>query len=91
MSLVHYLGFLAGILTSGSAVPQVLQTYRTKQARDLSLGQLILLNLGILLWLIYGLSLNDLPLIVANTFSLVCYLLLVFMKVRYAKRDPVAP
>ena len=32
-------------------------------------------------------SLNDLPLILANTFSIVCYSALIGMKLRYAARD----
>jgi MtN3 and saliva related transmembrane protein len=87
MNLVHYAGFFAGILTSGAAIPQVLQTYRTKHARDISMWQLVLLNFGMLLWLIYGISLNDLPLIYANVFSIACYSSLIAMKLRYAKRD----
>ena len=87
MNPMHYVGFFAGLLTSGAAIPQVLQTYRTKHARDLSMWQLILLNLGMLLWLIYGISINDLPLMIANTFSILCYSLLISMKLRYAKRE----
>lgn len=87
MSLVSLTGLLAGILTSGAAIPQVLKTYRSKQARDISLWQLVLLTLGMLLWLIYGIALNDLPLITANTFSICCYCALVAMKLRYAGRD----
>jgi len=85
--LVHYIGFAAGLLTSGAAVPQVLQTYQTKHARDLSLCQLILLAFGMLLWLIYGLFLGDLPLIIANVFSIVCYTALIAMKLRYDRKD----
>ena len=84
-NLIHYVGFFAGLLTSGAAVPQVCRTYRTKHARDLSMWQLVLLTLGMLLWLIYGISLNDLPLILANTFSIVCYGALIVMKLRYDK------
>ena len=87
---MHYVGFFAGLLTSGAAIPQVFQTYRTKHARDLSMWQLILLNFGMLLWLVYGISLDDLPLIVANTFSICCYTLLICMKLRYAKQDAAA-
>jgi MtN3 and saliva related transmembrane protein len=87
MTLSSSIGFFAGLLTSGAAIPQVLQTYRTKHARDLSMWQLVLLTLGMLLWLIYGISLNDLPLILANLFSIVCYTTLISMKLRYAKRD----
>ena len=87
MNWVPYAGFLAGILTSGAAIPQVLQTYRTKQARDLSMMQLVLLTLGMLLWLIYGVSIKDYPLIIANSFSICCYTSLIVMKLQYAGRD----
>jgi MtN3 and saliva related transmembrane protein len=87
MNLTGSIGFFAGLLTSGAAVPQVLQTYRTKHARDLSMSQLVLLNLGMLLWLIYGLMITDLPLIYANVFSICCYSSLIAMKIRYDRRD----
>ena len=87
MNLIHYIGFFAGLLTSGAAIPQVLQTYRTKHARDLSMSQLVLLTSGMSLWLTYGIFLNDLPLILANVFSIVCYTALIVMKIRYARRD----
>jgi len=90
MNLTPYIGLLAGLLTSGAAIPQVLQTYRTKHARDLSMWQLVLLNLGMALWLVYGIFLNDLPLILANTFSIACYTGLIAMKLRYAARDRAA-
>ena len=87
MNPTPYIGLLAGLLTSGAAIPQVIQTYRTKHARDLSMWQLILLNLGMMLWLAYGISLGDLPLILANIFSIACYTGLIAMKLRYAARD----
>ena len=87
MNEMRFVGFLAGLLTSGAAIPQVFRTYRTKQARGISMWQLVLLNLGMLLWLIYGISLDDFPLIAANIFSLVCYSGLIAMKLRYDRRD----
>ena len=87
MNWISYAGFLAGVLTSGAAIPQVVKTYRTKHARDLSMWQLVLLTLGMLLWLIYGISLNNLPLILANAFSIVCYTALIAMKLSYARRE----
>ena len=88
MNLYTSLGLLAGALTSGAAIPQVVRTFRTKQVRDLSIWQPVLLNVGMLLWLIYGLLISDLPLIIANIFSIACYSWLIVMKVRYAKAQP---
>lgn len=84
---VTYIGLLAGTITTAAAVPQVLRTYRTRQARDISIWQPILLNIGMSLWLSYGLIIGDTPLIVANAFSIVCYSLLIVMKIVYKEDD----
>ena len=87
MTTTPSVGLIAADLTSAAAIPQVLKTYRTKHARDLSMSQLVLLNLGMTLWLVYGISLNDLPLVLANIFSIVCYTTLIAMKLRYAGQE----
>jgi MtN3 and saliva related transmembrane protein len=81
------LGLVAGALTSLAAVPQVVRTYRTKHARDLSIWQPLFLTVGMVLWLVYGLMIHDLPLIAANLFSLACYAVLIIMKIRYDRAD----
>ena len=87
MSGITLLGLVAGTVTTVAAVPQVVKTWRTKHARDISIWQPVLLTVGMTLWLIYGLLLEDLPLIVANSFSIVCYLLLIVMKISYRDGD----
>ena len=69
MNITH-LGLLAGAVTSAAAVPQLVRTYRTRQARDISIWQPVLLNVGMVMWLIYGLAIGDTPLIAANIFSI---------------------
>ena len=77
------LGLLAGALTSCAVIPQVLKAYRSKQVRDLSIWQPVLLVLGMGLWLAYGIMIDDLPLIAANLFSITCNVLLIVMKFLY--------
>jgi len=91
MSAVHYLGFVAGLLTCGAGIPQVILTWRTKRARDLSIWQLLMLDVGVSLWFGYGLLVNDLPLIFANVFSIACYTLLIVMKLRYDRAELIFP
>ncbi len=86
MNIIH-LGLLAGAITTSAAIPQVVRTYRTKHARDISIWQPILLNVGMSLWLIYGIALHDIPLILANAISLVCYSALIVMKLSYREDD----
>lgn len=82
-----WIGLAAGFLTSIAVIPQVFRTWRTRHARDISIWQPLILIAGMLLWLIYGLLLNDLPLIAANSFSISCYLVLLGMKIVYDRRE----
>lgn len=86
MTLTH-LGLVAGAITTSAGIPQVVRAYRTKHTRDISIWQPVLLNIGMALWLVYGVALGDLPLIVANAFSIVCYSALIVMKFRYRDSD----
>jgi len=86
MTITH-LGLLAGAITTAAAIPQVVRTYRTRHARDISIWQPVLLDVGMSLWLIYGIALGDIPLIVANAVSLICYSALIVMKILYRDDD----
>lgn len=68
---VTLLGLAAATCTTVAFLPQVLKTWRSKSAEDLSLGTFGLLTTGVTLWLIYGLLVGDLPVIVANAVTLV--------------------
>lgn len=82
-----YIGLVAGALTSVAVIPQVVRTYRTRHARDISIWQPVLLDIGMILWLIYGVLLRDWPLILANAFSIFCNTLLIGMKIYFKDGD----
>ena len=65
------LGYVAGFLTTVAFVPQVLQVYRTKSARDVSLGMFALFSTGVVLWLVYGIWIESTPVIWTNAVTLV--------------------
>ncbi len=77
------LGFAAAVFTTGSFIPQVVQSWRTRHTRDISLGTYLLLVVGNLLWLAYGLLLKDPPLIVANTVTLTLALSILALKIKH--------
>jgi len=84
MNILH-LGLLAGVMTSCAVLPQIYRAVRTRQVRDISVWQPVLLVVGMGLWLLYGILINDMPLIAANTFSIACNLLLITLKFFYAE------
>lgn len=82
MSGITLLGYVAGACTTLAFVPQVVRTWRTRSARDLSLAMFVVLTVGIGLWLAYGVLVHDLPVIVANGVTLVLSGALLAMKLR---------
>ncbi len=83
MNYITVIGLVAAACTTIAFFPQILQVYRTKQTRDLSLPTFILLTAGIFLWLIYGILLESLPIILANSITLIGCFYIVIMKIKY--------
>ncbi|WP_372622131.1 SemiSWEET family sugar transporter [Falsiroseomonas sp.] len=76
------IGGIAGVLTTSAFVPQVVRTWRTRSARDFSLGLLWLLVLGNCLWLTYGALTGSAALVAANVVTVPLTLYLLGMKLR---------
>jgi len=70
MDITTITGLLAGSLTTLAFVPQVLRTWKTRSARDISLATYLMFSCGVLLWLVYGFMLHALPVILANGITL---------------------
>ncbi len=83
-----FIGYLAGTLTTLSFVPQVARAWRTRHADDIAWGWLIIFQLGLGLWLTYGLILRNWPMILANTITMTLCTILMVMKYRFAKSAP---
>lgn len=77
------IGLIAAFITTASFLPQVYKTWKTKQTEGLSLTMYVTFFIGIVLWLIYGIHLNSLPMILANSITAVSSLFLVIMKLRH--------
>mgnify|MGYP006308978755 FL=1 len=81
--MTEYIGFAAAVCSTIAFLPQVIKTYRSRSAKDLSLGTFSILASGLLLWLIYGWLMQDMPIILANFLTLMLALSLLVMKFRY--------
>lgn len=77
------LGLTAGALTTAAFVPQLAKAWQSKSTGDLSWGMLITFSTGVLLWLIYGVWIESLPVILANAITLLLQAGIVSLKIRY--------
>jgi MtN3 and saliva related transmembrane protein len=85
MNWTQVIGLAAGVCTATSLLPQVVKTIKEKKAEDVSLGMLIVLATGIILWIVYGVKKNDLPIIATNSFSLLVNIVMVVLGIKYKK------
>jgi MtN3 and saliva related transmembrane protein len=77
------LGITAGTLTTVAFIPQLAKTLKSKSTGDLSWGMVLTFTIGVLLWLIYGIWIDSLPVILANAVTLLLQLGIVSLKIKY--------
>lgn len=83
MDGITILGLAAGTLTTLAFLPQFIKTWKTRSAGDVSFGMLVTFTTGVFLWLLYGISIDSLPVIAANAVTLLLAGLILALKVKY--------
>lgn len=81
-SFLPWVGTLAAALTSLSYIPQVRKALPRGSTKDLSLGMLVVLTSGLVLWAIYGLFKPDLIIVAANSAGFALTLAVLACKIR---------
>ncbi len=76
-------GLIAAFFTTLCWLPQAWHTIRTRDTSGLSLWTQLAFTTGIGLWLVYGLMIASLPVILANTVTLILMLIITGLKLRY--------
>lgn len=78
-----WIGSVAAALTTLSFLPQVIQVWRTRCAKDISLGMYAIFTAGVALWTVYGFLIGSLPIIIANTVTCGLAGTVLLMKLRF--------
>ena len=76
MQLPAYFGIAAATCSVAAFVPQAHKIFTTRQTKDLSLPMWILQVIGFALWVTYGVTSRNWPIIVPNA---ICFLLACFI------------
>jgi len=86
-TVMGVIGILAGILILSGWVPQIIKGYKTKKLSDVSSYLMILIFAGAVLWLVYGLALDDIYLIGVNVAAMFLTMIVLSMKLKYEKAE----
>ena len=76
--ILTYLASIAGIAMSLANYPQAYKIYKTKSAGDISVLTYLILVFGGAIWLFYGISIKNFPIIITYSFG-VFFVLLVLV------------
>lgn len=83
MDSITLLGLCAAVLTTSAFLPQMVKTWKSKSAKDVSYLMLVTFMSGLFLWLVYGIYLKSLPIILANSISFCFNLIILSLKIKY--------
>lgn len=83
MDWIKIIGYIAAAATTIAFFPQALHTIKTKDTKAISLGMYIVFTFGVVMWLLYGIFSKNMPIILANTITLVLALIILGYKIRY--------
>ena len=81
--LMEFLGITGSLIICGSVIPQVIKTYRTKSARDLSITYLMTMMIGLILLMVYSVYIRDMVFIFGNILSMLSVGILIGLWKRY--------
>jgi len=83
MDRIEIISIIAGILTTGSFIPQAVRIIRTKETKGISIAMYAIMCSGIFLWMLYGIFTWQVPMIAANGVTLALSMVILGLKLRY--------
>ena len=84
-------GFAAATLSTIAFLPQVVKTWKTRSAKDVSYALLLTFSTGCLCWVIYGYQVEAKPVMIANAFTLALNLTILAMKIVFENNSDNLP
>ena len=79
------IAILAGILILIGWIPQIIQGYKTKKLEDVSKYLVIAIFSGAVLWLVYGIEIDDIYIIGVNVAAMFLTMTVLIMKLKYER------
>lgn len=80
---MEFIGTIAAVLTTMSFLPQAIKVIRTKDTSGISLGMYGAFVLGVFLWIVHGIRIQEWNLIIANVITFVFASVILIYKIKY--------
>ena len=83
MMIAEVFGSAAALLSTGAFIPQVLKTWKTKKAEDVSFVLLVAFCSGCFCWVVYGYLIEAYAVLIANLITLSLNLAILGLKLSF--------
>ena len=84
--IIKILATVMGMVMSLGYFLQAYKIYKNKSSKDVSTLSYVVFSFGTLTWLIYGISINDLPIILGFIFGVIGSWLVLILTLIYRKK-----
>jgi MtN3 and saliva related transmembrane protein len=83
MSIISWAAGGTGVVMGLSGIPQILRIVKNKSGKDVSSKTYIILLLGSVIWLLYSIEIESIPLFVSNLIGILINLIILVLCKRY--------
>lgn len=73
-------GYIAAFCSTLAFIPQVIKLWKERSARAISTAMYLIYSLSVILWLVYGVMINSIPLIIGEIITLILSVAILLMK-----------
>ena len=86
--MAEAVGSAAGLCSMASFAPQLIKMMREKHADGVSVRTYLVMVVGFVLWVAYGVLLGSWPVAGSNTVNLILSAWILILKLRFGRREP---
>jgi MtN3 and saliva related transmembrane protein len=83
MDIIQLTGYIAGFILAISITPQVIKAWKTKSTKDISIIWNLMYLLGLLLFLVYGMGIKEMPIVVMGSIETLLVISLITAKIKF--------
>ena len=86
MTLLSVLATIFGIVNGFANLPQIYKIFKTKSAKDLSIITYLILIIGSIVWVLYGIEIMNIPVLTMNGLALLEFILILIGCFLYGRK-----
>jgi MtN3 and saliva related transmembrane protein len=76
MTLLATLATIFGVVNGFANLPQIYKIFKRKSAKDISVATYLILTVGTIVWVLYGIEIMNIPILVMNGLALFEFILI---------------